>query len=94
MNISQCQTRRIYYSETMEITEKTKVIELIESCPDMEKFFADRNMYCRTCKGNVNCTLRKVAYYYGLLPVEKWVEEVKSFYKKHCVKPKIVKSKT
>ena len=75
----------------MEITEKTKVGELIENCGAMEKFFAERGMYCRTCKGRVNCTLRKVAYYYGLLPVEKWVETVRDFYKKNCFKPKVVK---
>ncbi len=75
----------------MEINEKTRVWELIESCPEMEKFFADRNMYCRTCKGRVNCTLKKVAYYYGLLPVEKWVEEVQRAYKRFCSKPKVVK---
>jgi len=77
----------------MEITERTKVIDLINECGEMEKFFAERNMYCRTCKGRVNCTLRKVAYYYGLLPVEKWVQEVKNFYRKQCEKPKVVKSK-
>ena len=77
----------------MEITEKTRVIDLINSCPEMEKFFAERNMYCRTCKGNVNCTLKKVAYYYGLLPVESWVETVKEFYKKHCFKPKVISTK-
>jgi predicted molibdopterin-dependent oxidoreductase YjgC len=76
----------------MEINEKTRVIELINECSAMEKFFADRNMYCRTCKGNVNCTLKKVAYYYGLLPVDKWVEQVKEYYKKHCLKPKVIKS--
>jgi len=76
----------------MEINGKTRVIDLIESCPEMEKFFADRNMYCRTCKGNVNCTLKKVAYYYGLLPLESFLKEVESFYKKNCVKPKVVKS--
>jgi len=76
----------------MEINGKTRVIDLIESCPEMEKFFADRNMYCRTCKGNVNCTLKKVAYYYGLLPLENFLKEVESFYKKNCVKPKVVKS--
>lgn len=75
----------------MEINEKTRVMELIESCPEMEKFFAERNMYCRTCKGNTNCTLKKVAYYYGLLPVENWVEEVQKAYKKLCSKPKVVK---
>ncbi len=75
----------------MEITERTKVIDLIEDCSEMEKFFAERNMYCRTCKGNVNCTLRKVAYYYGLLPVDGWVKEVSEYYKRRCVKPKIVK---
>jgi len=76
----------------MEINERTKVIELINDCPEMEKFFADRNMYCRACKGRVNCTLRKVAYYYGLLPVESWVKEVREYYRKHCVKPKVVKT--
>ncbi len=76
----------------MEINKKTKVLELIQNCPEIEKFFAKNNMYCRTCKGNINCTLQKVAYYYGLLPVENWVNTVKSFYKKHCVKPKVVKT--
>jgi len=75
----------------MEITEKTKVIELIRSCPEMEKFFTSRQMYCRTCKGKENCTLRKVAYYYGLLPVENWIETVRNYYQKYCKKPKIVK---
>ena len=76
----------------MEINERTKVIELINECGEMEKFFAQRNMYCRTCKGRVNCTLRKVAYYYGLLPVESWVKEVREYYRKHCTKPKLVKT--
>jgi len=76
----------------MEISEKTKVIELIESCEAMERFFAERNMYCRRCKGKENCTLRKVAYYYGLLPVEKWVGTVRDYYKKYCTKPKLVKT--
>jgi len=58
----------------------------------MEKFFAERNMYCRTCKGRENCTLRKVAYYYGLLPVEKWIEEVRNEFKRRCLKPKVVKA--
>lgn len=75
----------------MEINEKTKVIDLINDCERMEKFFADRGMYCRTCKGRVNCTLRKVAYYYGLLPVEKFLTEVREYYKRNCVKPKVVK---
>jgi hypothetical protein len=78
----------------MEITERTKVIELINACPEMEKFFADRRMYCRTCKGKENCTLRKVAYYYGLLPVERWIREVEEYYKRYCLKPKVVKSPT
>jgi len=78
----------------MEINERTKVIELIENCPEMEGFFAERKMYCRTCKGKENCTLRKVAYYYGLLPVESWLETVREYYKKNCVKPKVVKAPT
>lgn len=76
----------------MDINEKTRVLELIETCPEMEKFFAERNMYCRTCKGNVNCTLKKVAYYYGLLPVESWLEEVSKAYKRYCSKPHLVKT--
>jgi len=78
-------------SEQLEINEKTRVIDLLEICPKMEEFFSERNMYCRSCKGKVNCTLRKVAYYYGLLPVEKWVEEVRKAYKKLCTTPKVVK---
>ena len=76
----------------MDINEKTRVVELINSCPEMEQFFAERGMYCRTCKGNVNCTLKKVAYYYGLLPVERWVDEVRKAYKRYCEKPKVVKA--
>jgi hypothetical protein len=76
----------------MEINEKTRVMDLIESCEAFERFFAERNMYCRRCKGRENCTLRKVAYYYGLLPVERWVETVREFYRKNCVKPKVVKA--
>jgi hypothetical protein len=76
-----------------QITEKKKVIDLIDSCPQMEEFFLQRGMYCRTCKGNINCTLRKVSYYYGLLPTENLVEEVRHYFQTHCMKPKLVKGK-
>jgi len=75
----------------MEINEKTKVIDLIENCKAMESFFTDRGMYCRTCKGRINCTLRKVAFYYGLLPVEDFIKKVTEYYKRSCLKPKVIK---
>ena len=84
--------RKELYCETMEINEKTRVEELLNACGRMEEFFVQRGMYCKTCKGRVNCTLKKVAYYYGLLPLENWLEEVRGYYKKVCQKPKVVKS--
>ena len=75
----------------MEINEKTRIEELLNRCKEMEHFFAQRGMYCGNCKGRANCTLKKSAYYYGLLPVENWVKEVREFYAKNCDKPKIVK---
>ena len=76
----------------MEINERTTVEELLNACEEMKKFFTQRGVYCSTCKGRVNCTLRKVAYYYGLLPLENWLKEVRESYAKLCGKPKVIKS--
>jgi len=76
----------------MEINQRTRVEDLLNECPKMAEFFAQRGMYCLRCKGRVNCTLRKIAYYYGRLPVEDWVEEVRRFFEANCKKPKVVKA--
>jgi hypothetical protein len=79
--------------ESFTIDENTIVKDLLQKCEKMEEFFKSKGLYCVSCKGAINCSLKKVAYYYGFLPLEKFLKEVESFYRKNCVKAKVVKVK-